>query len=100
MGGTKFVTTSSCTVLCSSSQSVDLRDQQTLLPEVICAGLTHEEAKRNAGLTGIEMYVSKWIDSFVRNQDDHIDSKFMEDISASVQEKQSKRQYVGDCKHI
>ena len=49
-----------------------------LLPEVICAGLTHEEAKRNAGLTGIEMYVSKWIDSFVRNQDDHIDSKFME----------------------
>ena len=43
-----------------------------LLPEVICAGLTHEEAKRNAGLTGIEMYVSKWIDSFVRNQDDHI----------------------------
>ena len=47
-----------------------------LLPEVICAGLTHEEAKRNAGLTGIEMYVSKWIDSFVRNQDDHNDSKF------------------------
>ncbi len=34
----------------------------TLLPEVICAGLTHEEAKRHAGLTGIEMYVSKWID--------------------------------------
>ena len=49
-----------------------------LLPEVICAGLTHEEAKRNAGLTGIEMYVSKWIDSFVRNQDDHNDPKFME----------------------
>ena len=24
------------------------------------------------------MYVSKWIDSFVRNQDDHNDSKFME----------------------
>ena len=37
----------------------------TLLPEVICAGLTHEEAKRHAGLTGIEMYVSKWIDSKV-----------------------------------
>lgn len=49
-----------------------------LLPEVICAGLTHEEAKRNAGLTGIEMYVSKWIGSFVRNQDDHNDPKFME----------------------
>ena len=50
-----------------------------LLPEVICAGLTHEEAKRNAGLCGIEMYVSKWIDSFVRNQDDHIDTNFMGD---------------------
>ena len=30
-----------------------------LLPEVVCAGFTHEEAKREAGLTGIEMYVSK-----------------------------------------
>ena len=49
-----------------------------LLPEVICAGFTHEEAKRNAGLRGIEMYVSKWIDSYIRNQDDHIDSKFTE----------------------
>ncbi|MEH7115327.1 putative thiazole-containing bacteriocin maturation protein [Neobacillus niacini] len=28
-----------------------------LLPEVICSGFTHEEAKREAGLTGIEMYV-------------------------------------------
>ncbi len=48
-----------------------------LLPEVICAGLTHEEAKRNAGLTGIEMYVSKWMDSHVlefKNQYDHVDS--------------------------
>jgi putative thiazole-containing bacteriocin maturation protein len=34
-----------------------------LLPEVICSGLTHEEARRNAGLKGIEMYVSKMIDS-------------------------------------
>ena len=49
-----------------------------LLPEVICTGLTHEEAKRNAGLRGIEMYVSKWIDSYVRNQDDPKDSKFTE----------------------
>ncbi|WML40858.1 putative thiazole-containing bacteriocin maturation protein [Neobacillus sp. OS1-2] len=30
-----------------------------LLPEVICSGLTHEEARREAGLTGIEMYVSQ-----------------------------------------
>jgi len=34
-----------------------------LLPEVICSGLTHEEARRNAGLKGIEMYVSKMINS-------------------------------------
>lgn len=34
-----------------------------LLPEAVCAGITHEEAKRNAGLTGIEMYVSHLIDS-------------------------------------
>ncbi|MFZ7944915.1 MULTISPECIES: putative thiazole-containing bacteriocin maturation protein [Bacillaceae] len=30
-----------------------------LLPEVVCSGFTHEEAKREAGLTGIEMYVSQ-----------------------------------------
>ncbi|ULT57225.1 putative thiazole-containing bacteriocin maturation protein [Neobacillus drentensis] len=35
-----------------------------LLPEVICSGLTHEEARRNAGLKGIEMYVSKMITSY------------------------------------
>ncbi|WP_458413334.1 putative thiazole-containing bacteriocin maturation protein [Schinkia sp. CFF1] len=34
-----------------------------LLPEVVCSGLTHEEARRNAGLKGIEMYVSEMIDS-------------------------------------
>ncbi|WP_428912340.1 putative thiazole-containing bacteriocin maturation protein [Niallia sp. Krafla_26] len=50
-----------------------------LLPEVICAGLTHEEAKRNAGFRGIEMYVSKWNDSIVRNQEDPIDSLITED---------------------
>ncbi|RFU68592.1 putative thiazole-containing bacteriocin maturation protein [Peribacillus saganii] len=33
-----------------------------ILPEIVCAGLTHVEAKRDAGLTGIEMYVSKMID--------------------------------------
>ncbi|MCM3570101.1 putative thiazole-containing bacteriocin maturation protein [Neobacillus mesonae] len=32
-----------------------------LLPEVVCSGFTHEEAKREAGLTGIEMYVSQMI---------------------------------------
>ncbi|MDQ0200065.1 putative thiazole-containing bacteriocin maturation protein [Neobacillus ginsengisoli] len=37
-----------------------------LLTEIICGGLTHEEAKREAGLTGIEMYVSKMMDSLVK----------------------------------
>ncbi|WP_416826219.1 putative thiazole-containing bacteriocin maturation protein [Ectobacillus polymachus] len=37
-----------------------------LLTECICGGLTHEEAQREAGLTGIEMYVSQMIDSFVK----------------------------------
>ncbi|USK87151.1 putative thiazole-containing bacteriocin maturation protein [Peribacillus asahii] len=39
------------------------------LPEVICSGFTHEEAKREAGLTGIEMYVSQMIKGF-RDQKD------------------------------
>ncbi|WP_316571383.1 putative thiazole-containing bacteriocin maturation protein [Neobacillus sp. YIM B06451] len=47
-----------------------------LLQEVICAGFTHEEAKRNAGLAGVEMYVSKWFDSQAKgfhNQNGHVD---------------------------
>jgi putative thiazole-containing bacteriocin maturation protein len=31
----------------------------TLLPDLVCTGLTHEEARREAGLTGIEAYVSR-----------------------------------------
>jgi len=46
-----------------------------LLPEVICAGFTHEEAKRNAGLTGIEMYVSQLIES--DNLNAHVGSNFI-----------------------
>jgi putative thiazole-containing bacteriocin maturation protein len=30
-----------------------------LLPDLVCTGLTHEEARREAGLTGIELYVSR-----------------------------------------
>ncbi len=30
-----------------------------LLPEMVCAGMTHEEARREAGLAGIEAYVSR-----------------------------------------
>lgn len=35
-----------------------------LLPEVLCTGLTHEEAKREAGLKGIEMYASQMIKEY------------------------------------
>lgn len=30
-----------------------------LLPEIVCAGLTHEEARREAGLAGVETYTSR-----------------------------------------
>lgn len=40
-----------------------------LLPEVVCSGFTHEEAKRQAGLTGIEMYVSQMIEGFSNPED-------------------------------
>lgn len=32
-----------------------------LLPTIVCSDLTHEEARREAGLSGIEMYVSRMI---------------------------------------
>ncbi|MFC0470320.1 putative thiazole-containing bacteriocin maturation protein [Halalkalibacter kiskunsagensis] len=54
-----------------------------LLSEVVCAGFTHEEAKRHAGLTGIEMYVSQLFDPNVKgfkNQNDQIDSIIPEDF--------------------
>ncbi|MCS7462062.1 putative thiazole-containing bacteriocin maturation protein [Paenibacillus doosanensis] len=31
-----------------------------LLPSVLCAGLTHEEARREAGLAGVEAYAARW----------------------------------------
>ncbi|NRD79572.1 putative thiazole-containing bacteriocin maturation protein [Bacillus sp. BRMEA1] len=52
-----------------------------LLPEVVCSGLTHEEARKNAGLMGIEMYVSKLIDSRVfhfNHQKDHVEENPIE----------------------
>ena len=30
-----------------------------ILPDIVCAGLTHEEARRESGLAGIESYVSR-----------------------------------------
>lgn len=46
-----------------------------LLPDITCGGLTHDEARREAGLTGIETYVSQMVDflippSFSREQDE------------------------------
>lgn len=40
-----------------------------LLPEIICSGFTHEEAKKDAGLTGIEMYVSQMIKTSTDHRD-------------------------------
>ncbi|CAH0344139.1 putative thiazole-containing bacteriocin maturation protein [Bacillus sp. CECT 9360] len=42
-----------------------------LLPDIICTGLTHEEARREAGLTGIEVYVSKTVDLLVKTLPQH-----------------------------
>lgn len=40
-----------------------------LLQEVVCSGLTHEEARREAGLTGIEMYISQMMKDFNDQKD-------------------------------
>jgi putative thiazole-containing bacteriocin maturation protein len=40
-----------------------------LLSEVVRAGFTHQEAQREAGLTGIELYASRWIDSAAKKPD-------------------------------
>jgi putative thiazole-containing bacteriocin maturation protein len=38
-----------------------------LLPDMVCTGLTHEEARREAGLAGIEAYVSRMVGLFVED---------------------------------
>lgn len=45
-------------------QSVNPRSEgpAELLSKIICTGLTHDEARREAGMAGIEMYVSQLID--------------------------------------
>ena len=48
-----------------------------LLPEVVCSGFTHEEAKREAGLTGIEMYVSEMVKGFKEKADVNIAGGFI-----------------------
>jgi putative thiazole-containing bacteriocin maturation protein len=39
-----------------------------LLPEIVCSGLTHTEARREAGLAGIEAYVSRMADLYETNE--------------------------------
>ncbi|MFC0416392.1 putative thiazole-containing bacteriocin maturation protein [Cytobacillus solani] len=36
-----------------------------LMQDIVCSGLTHEEARREAGLTGIEMYISRMVSLIV-----------------------------------
>jgi putative thiazole-containing bacteriocin maturation protein len=38
-----------------------------LLPDIVCAGLTHEDARREAGLAGIEAYVSQMVGLLVKD---------------------------------
>ena len=44
----------------------------TLLPTIICGGLTHDEARREAGLTGIETYVTQMVHFLIPEQDEFI----------------------------
>jgi putative thiazole-containing bacteriocin maturation protein len=39
-----------------------------LLPKQICSGLTHQEARRESGLVGIEAYVTQMVPSFFMSQ--------------------------------
>jgi len=41
-----------------------------LLPVVVCAGLTHDEARKEAGLIGAEMYVSRIVQQLLHEQED------------------------------
>ncbi|WP_338448434.1 putative thiazole-containing bacteriocin maturation protein [Niallia oryzisoli] len=48
-----------------------------LLPEILCSGLTHKEAKREAGLKGIEMYASQMFKDF-KNQKNQANANLSE----------------------
>uniref|UniRef100_UPI00063FBCCE putative thiazole-containing bacteriocin maturation protein n=1 Tax=Aneurinibacillus tyrosinisolvens TaxID=1443435 RepID=UPI00063FBCCE len=42
-----------------------------LLPDIVCTGLTHEEARREAGFSGIEAYASRMVSSLVTSLPSH-----------------------------
>jgi putative thiazole-containing bacteriocin maturation protein len=66
-GDTKQLPLAQCRV-----QPVDALSEgpTVLLDEVICSGFTHEEARREAGLTGIEEYASRLGNLIVPHQSD------------------------------
>ena len=47
-------------------------DLATLLPTMTCGGLTHNEARREAGLTGIETYVAQIVHLLIPEQDESL----------------------------
>ncbi|XEC94207.1 putative thiazole-containing bacteriocin maturation protein [Paenibacillus tarimensis] len=63
-----------------------------LLPEIVCSGLTHEEARREAGLAGIEAYVGRMADLLIseiameRETGDLAESKFSDYIGVGAGE--------------
>lgn len=56
-----------------------------LLPDIVCAGLTHKEARREAGLVGIEAYASQMVDLLVTTLPRHQEVDIsVEDIQENV----------------
>ena len=74
-----------------------------LLPDIVCTGLTHEEARREAGLAGIEAYVSRAVDYSLRRYL-HIRKKrrrveIQEFIGVGAG-KRLRKVFAGDCKGV
>ncbi|MCU5584260.1 putative thiazole-containing bacteriocin maturation protein [Bacillus toyonensis] len=67
-GGLKQLPLAQCRV-----QAVDplSKGPAELLPSFICTALTHEEARREAGLVGIEAYMSRMIDLLIPTLPSH-----------------------------
>ncbi len=67
-GGLKQLPLAQCRV-----QAVDPLSEGPagLLPDIVCTSLTHEEARREAGLAGIEAYISRMAGHFVTSLPSH-----------------------------
>ncbi|MEH7226726.1 putative thiazole-containing bacteriocin maturation protein [Bacillus sp. JJ1566] len=55
-----------------------------LLPDIVCAGLTHVEARREAGLMGIEAYASKTLPGRIVEKNEFIGIGMGESLAESV----------------